>query len=241
MFKTYSRRKRAGLSPATGRDPLFRTPLAALALCVLCLLSAAALQAQKDVFKPPAPVTYTEKYEIYGAGSFLNGQAGQNLPKRYNMGGGEAMATYWLTPKYGIAGDVRFEIGSTPVLPAAQATNPRVQTRPYVLQTIGMGGVQYHFRGNHYAGVNFHALAGIANGDFDHSNPGLTSANFTQATGLYSNRTSFMGTVGPSFDFNRSARIAVRLSPEIVFEHFGTELREFVSVSGGIIYRFGDR
>ena len=215
--------------------------IAAVALGVLPFVPALRLQAQKDVFKPPVPVTYTEKYEIFGAGNFLNGQAGQNLPKRYNLGGGEVMGTYWITPKYGVAGDFRFVAGSTPVLPAAQATNPRIQTRPYVTQAIGMGGVQYHFRGNHYAGVNFHALAGVTHGSFDHSNPGLTAASFTQATGLYSNHSAFMGTVGPSFDFNRSAHIAVRLSPEIVFEDFGTEVREFVSVSGGIIYRFGDR
>ena len=187
------------------------------------------------------PVTYTEKYEIFGAANFLNGQAGQSLPKRYDLGGGEVMATYWITPKYGVAGDFRYDIGSTPVLPAGQATNPQIQTRPYASQAIGMGGVQYHFRGNHYAGINFHALAGITHGTFDHSNPGLPVATFTAATGLYSNRTSFMGTIGPSIDFNRSAHFAVRLSPEIVFEHFGTEVREFVSVSGGIVYRFGER
>lgn len=237
MFKIRSRRNRAGLSPAVRR----RLLCVAAAMIALPFVPAFRLQAQKDVFKPPVPVTYTEKYEIFGAANFMNGQAGQSLPKRYNMGGGEAMATYWLTPKYGVVGDVRFVIGSTPVLPGGQATTPRVQTRPYVSQTVAMGGVQYHWIGNHYAGVNFHALAGATVGDFDHSNPGLSAGSFASATGLYSNRTSFMGTVGPSFDFNRSAHIAVRLSPEIVFEHFGDELREFVSVSGGIVYRFGDR
>ena len=102
-------------------------------------------------------------------------------------------------------------------------------------------GVQYHWRGNHYAGINFHALAGATHGSFDHSNPGLNNTDFTIATGLYTNRTSAMGVAGGSVDFNRSARLAVRISPEIVFEHFGDELREFVSVSGGVVYRFGSR
>ena len=195
----------------------------------------------QDTFKPPPPVTYTEKYEIFGGVNFMNGQAGQNLPKRYNMAGGEVMATWWLTPKWGVAGDGRWEGGTTPVLPGGQATSPKVQTRPFVSQTIGMGGAQYRWFGNQMAGVNLHALAGVANGNFDHSNPGLQSTVFTNATGLYSNRTSFMGVVGGSVDFNRSARLAIRLSPEIVFEKFGTELREFVYVSGGIVYRFGDR
>lgn len=195
----------------------------------------------QDTFKPPAPVTYTEKYEIFGGINFLNGQAGQNLPKRYNMGGGEVMGTYWLTPKWGAAADLRYDAGTTPVLPAAQATSPPVQTRPLVSQFIYMGGAQYHWFGNQLAGVNLHALAGATTGQFDHSNPNLSTAVFSSATGLYTNRTSFMGAVGGSVDFNRSARLAIRVAPELVFEHFGTELREFVYVSGGIIYRFGDR
>jgi hypothetical protein len=31
----------------------------------------------------------------------------------------------------------------------------------------------------------------------------------------------------------------VRLSPDMIFEHFGTETREFFSIGGGVMYRFG--
>jgi hypothetical protein len=50
-----------------------------------------------------------------------------------------------------------------------------------------------------------------------------------------------MGVVGGSLDLNRSARLAVRLSPDLVFEHFGSETREFFSISAGIVYRFGQK
>ncbi len=223
---------------ATQSAPLNLRRLLSLALCAA---ATAAIAHAQDTFRPPPPVTYTEKYEVYGGINFSNGQAGQNLPKRYNMGGGEVMATYWLTPKFGIAADARYTAGTTPVLPAAQATNPRVQTRPLVSQFIGMGGLQYHWVGNQRYGLNFHALAGATHGTFDHSNPSLPASTFYNATGLYSNRTSATGVAGASLDFNRSARVAIRLSPEIVFEHFGTELREYVYVSGGVIYRFGER
>ncbi|WP_433968218.1 hypothetical protein [Tunturiibacter gelidiferens] len=43
-----------------------------------------------------APVTYDNKYEFYVGINFMNFQAGQSLPKRMNMGGGEFLATYWL-------------------------------------------------------------------------------------------------------------------------------------------------
>ena len=241
MHITRPRPVSAGL-PFTGQitSPKFRVVFTA-AFAAVCAFTAAGVARAQDTFRPPPPVTYTEKYEVYGGINFLNGQAGQNLPKRYNMGGGEVMATYWLTPKYGIAADARYDAGTTPVLPGAQATSPRIQTRPLVSQTIGMGGLQYHWFGNQHAGVNFHALAGVTHGTFDHSNPGLNSDVFYGVTGLYSNRTSAMGVAGGSIDFNRSARLAIRISPEIVFEHFGDELREYVYVSGGVIYRFGAR
>src|SRR5258708_361425 len=46
-----------------------------------------------------APVTYDNKYELYGSINFMNFMAGQNLPKRMNMGGGEFLFTYWLSSK----------------------------------------------------------------------------------------------------------------------------------------------
>ena len=241
MHTTRPRRAYAGLSqPAATLGHTARITRWTGTALLLAACTTAALHAQ-DTFRPAQPVTYTQKYEVFGGINYMNGQAGQNLPKRFNMAGGEVMATDWLTPKYGVAADVRYTAGTTPVLPGAQATSPPIQTRPLVSELAYMGGLQYHWGGNQHVGVNLHALAGAASGDFDHSNPSLSPAVFVGTTGLYSNHTSFMGTAGGSFDFNRSARWAVRVSPEIVFEHFGTELREFVYVSGGVLYRFGDR
>lgn len=188
---------------------------------------------------------YDNKWEIYGGLSFMNGQAGQNLPKRYNMGGGEAMATYWLTPRLGVAGDYRIGLGTTPVV------SP-YYNRVFVMQHIFAGGVQYRGPRNRYIAIDYHALAGASHGIFDHAvknYPGGSpvAACPTQATGqqgnlgLYCNSTSPWAAVGGSIDFNQGARLAVRISPDLTFEHFGTELREFVGVSGGIIYRFGHR
>jgi hypothetical protein len=39
-------------------------------------------------------------------------------------------------------------------------------------------------------------------------------------------------------DFNRSKNWALRLSPDLILEHFGNEEREFFSISGGVVYRF---
>ena len=210
---------------------------ASFAAATLIIASGCALAQDADVFKPPPPVTYTEKYEVYGGLSFMNGQAGQNLPKRYNMGGGEAMGTWWVTPRIGAALDARFGAGTSPVLPGLQAAQPNGPTRVLVTQTIGMAGVQYRGPRNQRAAINYHALIGVSHGSFDWD----VQQQFLRNAGLYTNRTKPVGVVGGSIDFNRSARIAIRVSPDLVFEHFGTETREFFAISAGVIYRFGKR
>ncbi len=170
----------------------------------------------------------------------MNGQAGQNLPKRYNLGGGEAMATYWLGPKLGIAADYRFEAGDTDLIPTAALPN----TRAAVYQNIFSGGVNYRGPKNRYAAIDLHALVGAAHGQYDHSiknDADIAPGTPPSAFGLYNNSTTPWGAAGGSIDFNTTPRLAVRLSPDIIFEHYGTETREFFSLGGGVVYRFGKR
>jgi hypothetical protein len=182
---------------------------------------------------PSAPVTYANKYEIYGGANFMNFQAGQNLPKRMNFVGWEALGTYWLHHKWGLGADVRGEYGTTPVFP-----NPySIASRPFVSLTTLMGGTQYRGPKNQHAALNYHAYAGASHGTFDWSTNGVPPQNI----GLYSNRTKFMAALGGSVDFNRSKKVAIRLQPDLILEHFGTETREFFAISGGVVYRFGNK
>lgn len=189
---------------------------------------------------PTRVPTYDERFEVYGGLSLMNGQAGQNLPKRYNLGGGEGMATYWLGSHLGAAVDYRFEAGTTDLLQTAALPN----TRALVYQNILSGGVNYRGPKNRYAAVDFHALVGAAHGQYDHSIK--NDANLPPTTppttfGLYNNSTTPWGAVGGSIDFNAAPKWAVRLSPDLIFEHYGTETREFFSMSAGVVYRFGKR
>ena len=177
-----------------------------------------------------APVTYDNRYELYGGINLQNFQAGQNLPKRMNFGGVELPGTYWLTGRLGLAADLRGEAGTTPVNP-----NPYT-VRPLVVMYIGMGGVQYRaYRSQRFA-VDYHGFAGAAHGDFTE-----TPLPPNETVGLYTNHTAPMFAVGGSLDFNRTKNLALRLSPDLIFEHFGTETREFFSLSGGVVYRLGKR
>jgi len=186
-------------------------------------------QAQNGKIGPAAPVTYDNKYEAYGGINYMNFQAGQDLPKRMNFAGAEASLTYW-TPvsRLGVTGDYRFEGGTTPVFPSPGSSNP---ARQLVYMNLGMAGVTYRGPKGHYAAIDYHALIGAADGIFN----GPASYN----VGLYTNRTKPIGAFGGSLDYNYSKNIAVRLSPDLIIEHFGTEYREFFAISGGLIYRFG--
>lgn len=189
---------------------------------------AALANAQNGKIGPAAPVSYDNKYEAYGGINFMNFKAGQNLPKRMNLGGLELSATDWIRPRLGITADYRFEGGTTPVFPSPGSFNP---SRDVVFLNIGMAGVTYRGPKNRYAAVDYHALVGIGHGVFD--------GPATYDVGLYTNRTKPIGAFGGSLDYNRSKNIAFRLSPDLIIEHFGTSYREFFAISGGAIYRFG--
>jgi hypothetical protein len=185
----------------------------------------------------PQVANYDNKYEVYGGLSFMNGQAGQDLPKRYNMGGGELMGTYWLGSHLGAAVDYRLEAGTTPLFP-----NP-FYNRVLITQNIVSGGVQWRGPKNRYVAIDYHALAGVTHGVFDNAMRNYAGGSPISATGLglYPNTNSPFGTVGGSIDFNYKPNLAVRIQPDMIFEHFGTETREFVSFSMGFVYKFKKR
>jgi hypothetical protein len=191
--------------------------------------------------------SYENRWDIYGGLAFLNGQAGQNLPKRFNMGGGEAQFTYWLTHKLGVAADYRFGAGTTPVN-AVGAQSPVNFNRVLVMEHIFAGGVQYRGPRNRYVAINYHAFAGGDYGIFDYAvthYPGVSTIAACPIEqpgqhgnlGLYCNHVAPWGAVGGSIDFNQGAKFAVRLAPDLTFEHFGTELREYFGISLGLVYR----
>jgi hypothetical protein len=205
-----------------------------------------------------APYTgpkYTNRFEVYAGLQLMNGQAGQNTPVRYNMGGMEGMFTYWLGPnlfgghvkKLGLAADYRFGAGTTPVI------SP-YYNRVVIMQSIQSGGLVYRGPKNRYAAIDFHALAGGTYGIFNYAvnhypAPGSpVAACSAQETatqdgtlGLYCNHMAPYGAIGGSIDFNQGAKVAIRLSPDMTFEHFGTETREFFAISLGALYRFGKK
>jgi len=137
--------------------------------------------------------------------------------------------------------EYRGEAGTTPVF-----SNPYGISRPLVYMNMGLAGVQYRGPKNQFAAIDYHAYVGMADGIFDGGTAGngvLPGSASTKAAdvGLYSNRTKPVFALGGSLDLNRSKNWALRLSPDLILEHFGTETREFFAISGGIVYRIGKK
>jgi hypothetical protein len=190
---------------------------------------------------PGAAVSYDNKYELYGGLNYMNFKAGENLPKRMNLGGAEFLGTWWITPKWGLGAEYRGDAGTTQVFPNADIYGIH---RPLVYMNMGLLGAQYRGPRNQYAAINYHAYGGLSHGVFDAGTQGAGPGNQFTATqnaalvGLYSDRTSPIFALGGSLDFNRSKDWAVRVSPDLILEHFGNETREFFGISVGIVYRF---
>lgn len=199
---------------------------------------------------------YDNHWELYGGLLYMNGRAGQDIRTFYSMGGAEGMATYWLgngpKRKWGLAGDYRFGAGTSPTLPIGNNYKYNFN-RVLVMQHVFSGGAVYRGPSGRYAGIDFHALAGADYGVFDHAIrnypdqsaltiaacPAQEDATHPVSLGLYCNHVSPWGAVGGSVDFNESAKLAVRLQPDVTFEHFGDNTRYFFSISMGVLYRFG--
>jgi hypothetical protein len=191
---------------------------------------------------PSVPVTYANRFELYGGLNFMNFQAGQTLPKRMNLGGAEVLGTYWVTRNIGLGLEYRGDAGTTPIVP-----NPYGISRPLVFMNMGLVGAQYRGPKNQHAALNYHAYGGLSHGVFDDGTagngviPGTTPAANAAAVGLYTDRTSPIFALGGSLDMNQSKKWAVRISPDLILEHFGTETREFFAISGGVVYRIGKK
>jgi hypothetical protein len=205
------------------------TRLVACALAVTAIaLGAGQMQAQDKLAAAP-PVTYDNRYEIYGGLNYQNDQAGQNLPKRVNLAGIEVLGTRWLTSKVGLAADFRSEAGTTAVFPNTD------KSKPVVVLYTGMLGAQYRGPKGQRAAINYHAYGGVSYGVFDYT------ARQDEFIGLYTNRTKPFAAIGGSVDFNYSKKVAIRVTPDLILERFGTEWREFFSIGGGVVYRFSSR
>jgi hypothetical protein len=232
--------KQSGAYAALPARTHCRTVLFALGLLAVFAPLAATLASAQRI-GPPAPITYDNKWEIYGGLNYANFKAGENLTHRMNLGGAEISGTYWLTQKWGATAEYRGGAGTTEVDRTAEIYGIH---RPLVFMNDALFGVQYRWLYNQHAALTPHAYGGIAMGVFDDgtqgagATPGKSASDNARIVGLYPDKSAALIAVGSGIDFERSRNWAFRLSPDLILEHFGNEEREFFSISGGVVYRF---
>ncbi len=207
------------------------TMLAALAVAASGLaMGTGRMEAQEQgKLAAAAPVTYDNRFEVYGGLNYMLFQATPAPLKLMNLGGLEVSGTYWLSKKWGATADYRGDAGTSPVTP-----NTVFNGNALVVLQTGMAGVQYRVKQNQRVGFDLHAYGGVSHGWFNNT---LQPAQ----SGLYNNITKPMEAAGGSLDFNRSKNLAIRLQPDVIVEQFGPGSRTFYSVSLGVVYRIGKR
>ncbi len=166
-----------------------RCGLTIAAIVAGILAGAGSAQAQTKL-GPAAPVTYDNKYEVYGGLNFMNFKAGENLPKRMNLGGGEFLGTYWLTPKWGLGAEYRGEAGTTQVFPERRdLRHPSAAgVHEYGAVRRAVSRAEEPARGDELPCVRRHCRSGVFDAGTQGAGPGdqVHATQNAQLVGLYS-------------------------------------------------------
>ncbi|WP_446745647.1 hypothetical protein [Silvibacterium acidisoli] len=212
-----------------------------LAAAVLLLSFSIRAQAQyrQPIVAPNdtlANVRYDYKWEFYGGVAYSHFNAGPSLVRGANLGGFEARADRFFTPRWAAVGDVRGYYGTSGTQP-----NPYGIRGPFVSETMFLGGAEYRGPSNQHASISLHALVGGAYGSFerglyDQNNQPVAPIN----VGFFNNQVAFGSAFGGTIDLNRSPRLAFRISPDATLTDFGSAgLKGQFAISVGLVYRMG--
>lgn len=175
------------------------------------------------------PVDYREKYDIYAGFASSHFNAGPALIPGANLGGFDVQGTMWLRRRLGVTANVRGYYGTTGVVP-----NPYGIHGPFIYEHLFMGGPSFRGPKNEHAALTFHALVGGSYGIFNSAvDQGLTGPNL----GLFNNGVALATALGGSLDLNRSAKFAIRLSPDYLLTRFGGVSQNEFAISIGVLYR----
>jgi hypothetical protein len=213
--------------------------LAFVAIAVFIFCASCRAQSQAQAQSTPAPtvapnsalagVKYDYKWELYAGFAYSHFNAGPNLLQGANLGGFDAQAARFLTPRVAVAGNVRGYYGTSGVVP-----NPYGITGPFVSEYMFLVGPEFRGPSNEHASMTFHALVGGAYGNFQHALSGVPPG----LLGLFNNQFAFGSAFGGSIDLNRSPRLVFRISPDATFTDFGgVGLKDQFAISVGVLYR----
>jgi hypothetical protein len=209
------------------------------AIGLLSCFHPAQAQYQQPVVAPVdalAGVRYDYRWEFYGGVAYTHFNAGPSLDQGANLGGFEAQAARFFTPRWAVAGDYRAYFGTSGTQP-----NPYGIRGPGVSEQMFLGGPVYRGPSNQHVTTTIHALVGGAYGSFEsglHDQSGNPVPPIN--VGFFSNQVAFGSALGGTIDLNRSPRLAFRVTPDATLTNFGSNgIKAQFALSVGLVYRMG--
>lgn len=173
--------------------------------------------------------TYTHKYEVYGGSGYLRFTPGPHL-QHLNEVAWNAGFTDYQWGKLGVTADFRGYYGT-----AWTYINQYQVFHPSISQYTFMGGPQERLIMHQHWALSANALVGFGNGNFSTNTGGLPG----NLIGLYPNGPAFNLQIGAPIDFNLGPTFAIRLTPNYLMTHYGSEVQNNLGWNAGVVWRFG--
>jgi len=176
--------------------------------------------------------TYTHRWEVYAGGQYMRFRPGPALHNS-GMGGWTLGLTRYFNPRFGITADARGYYGNNSLGPVNgggyNVYNARFSVFPFTI------GPQYRFYGSPKWSISGVVQGGAVYGYFDANTNGIPP----QLVGFYSAGIVPGGIASLDIDYNVSTDLAVRIAPNVLFDHFDGNLDHNQGFMVGIVYRFG--
>lgn len=173
--------------------------------------------------------TYSHQWEVGGGGGYLRFRSGEDLQRNNEV-------TFWLsgtrfmTPKFGITGDIRGAYGN------AKVGNTIYNIKnPQISQYTFMAGPLYRFYAKEKMAASVFGTVGAGIGKFDSGSKGIPAENL----GLWPSETRVAFSGGINLDYNFYPNLGFRITPTYLGGTWGGTVQNNIGVNMGIIYRFG--
>lgn len=173
--------------------------------------------------------TYSHQWEVGAGGGYLRFRSGELLQKNNEV-------TFWMSgtrfmsPTFGITGDVRGAYGN------AKVGNTIYNIKnPQISQYTFMAGPLYRFYRREKTAASVFGTVGAGIGKFDSGSKGIPAANL----GLWPSETRTVFSAGVNLDANLYPNLAFRITPTYLGSTWGGTVQHNIGVNIGIVYRFG--
>lgn len=193
---------------------------------------------------PLANVRYDNKFDVSLELAYQHMKAGPNLLQGANLGGLTVNGSYYLSHHWRLEGTLRPFFGTSGAAPNVFLNSKGQQESiqgPFVAEYVFAAGPEFLGPHNKHGAIMLHVLAGGSYGDFEHDLRSQPPA----LVGFYNNQIAPAIIAGGHIDLNRSARWALRLSPDAMVTHYGINYGQKTKqwdvnagFSVGVEYRF---